>query len=352
MFTDTRWANVEKKFKNRRHTDPQTSSYSSESRHSDIIDDFCNSTDTMSPSLSEGESSNIGGGEYFLPSNSDKEIERLQMQHFLMRCIWKENFSSPIKEDFIKGGVKKDVYHMPPSSKNRCGSGVWITDLATEFTASTFIGVDGDEARARIQIELPNAAYLHHDLLDELPFPENTFDFVNQRFFTMASEEKWRNYVLPEIIRVTKTGGYMEFMEMGNWQEMGKVTKRMTKAYDDYMETRGVYRLNPSSVEKTLRSTNLIKNIKCDSRISPFWGGQASRLICRNQIEKIAVIRSDMCKFLNISEREFNEMIEAMHEEVRIHKTFSISYRYVEERLGESIFLTHKRPPTDSLPIK
>lgn len=54
----------------------------------------------------EKELSSIEGGEYFLPSNSDKEIERLQMQHFLLRLFWQGNYSSPIIDDFINGGVK------------------------------------------------------------------------------------------------------------------------------------------------------------------------------------------------------------------------------------------------------
>ncbi|CAG8586546.1 3762_t:CDS:2 [Acaulospora morrowiae] len=330
MFTAAQWGNVGKKVKNRRHTDPQTSSSHSSEGPRDDGDDFCSigGIDIMSLPNDSG-LPNIEGGEYFLPSNSDKEIERLQMQHYLMRCIWKENFSSPIKEDFIKGGVKVlDI---------QCGSGIWITDLATEFPSSTFIGVDGDEARARIQIELPNAVYLHHDLLDELPFPDHwrivkddTFDFVNQRFFTMASEEKWKKCILPEIIRVTRPGGYIEFMEMVKWREMGKVTERVTKAYDDYMRTLGFFRSDPSKFEQMLRSTNLVKNITSESIITPFWGGQASQLVCRNQFEKIEACKLNLCEFMNISEKEFNEMIKTMREEVNNCKTFCMTYRYVE----------------------
>ncbi|RHZ83193.1 hypothetical protein Glove_99g148 [Diversispora epigaea] len=275
--------------------------------------------------MEEKELMNIEGGGYFLPSNSDKEIERLQMQHFLLRLFWQGNYSSPIVDDFNNGGVKVlDI---------QCGSGIWITDIATEFNSSTFIGIDGDEARARIQIELPNAAYLHHDLLDELPFPDDTFDFVNQRFFTMTTGDKWKKFILPEIIRVTKPDGYIELMEMNTWKDMGPVTKRMTKAYNDYIQTRGVYHLDPSPLNQILISTKQIKNIKCEHRITPFWGGRASQLVCRNQFEKIEVHKLELCKFMEIKERKFDDMIKIMYEEVNKHKTFSKTYRIYGQKI-------------------
>ncbi|CAG8548725.1 5123_t:CDS:2, partial [Racocetra fulgida] len=111
-------------------------------RSSGIKDDY----DDGQLSPVDEELLSIEGGEYFLPS-ADKDIERLQMQHFLFRYIWDGNFSSPIHDNFID-------------------------ELATQYPTSTFIGIDDDEARSRIHIELPNAEFIHlNDMLEELPFP-------------------------------------------------------------------------------------------------------------------------------------------------------------------------------------
>jgi ubiquinone/menaquinone biosynthesis C-methylase UbiE len=109
----------------------------------------------------------------------------------------------------------------------RCGSGIWISDLAMEYSSSTFVGVDDDAERSRIEIQLPNAAFLHHNLTDGLPFPDDTFDLVHQRFFTSVNESDWQEYILPDMIRVMKSGGLIELMEMAPLFNAGHVTKNM-----------------------------------------------------------------------------------------------------------------------------
>ncbi len=102
-----------------------------------------------------------------------------------------------------------------------------MRDLAIEFPNSTFIGVDDDAERARIEIQLPNAAFLHHEIKEGLPFPDDTFDFVHQRFFTSVDETDWRKYMLLDMIRVLKSEGWIELMEMSPLFNAGPVTKKM-----------------------------------------------------------------------------------------------------------------------------
>ncbi|HEY7850691.1 MAG TPA: class I SAM-dependent methyltransferase, partial [Ktedonobacterales bacterium] len=46
-----------------------------------------------------------------------------------------------------------------------------------------------------------------------LPFPDATFDFVHQRLLVAAiPEDRWR-WVVGELLRVTKPGGWMELLE-------------------------------------------------------------------------------------------------------------------------------------------
>ncbi|CAG8683662.1 16597_t:CDS:2, partial [Funneliformis mosseae] len=41
---------------------------------------------------------------YFLP-NDNEEVDRLQLQHFLFRYIWKSNFSAPINDLLDQGSA-------------------------------------------------------------------------------------------------------------------------------------------------------------------------------------------------------------------------------------------------------
>jgi len=108
MFQDTQWVDPRSKKTKRRYTDPtsDTSSITSSNKSSQHSDggNYQGFYDPLPPSDSK-ELRNIEGGEYFLPS-ADKNIERLQMQHFLFRCIWKSNNSAKVEKFFSPGGAK------------------------------------------------------------------------------------------------------------------------------------------------------------------------------------------------------------------------------------------------------
>ncbi|CAG8665504.1 36653_t:CDS:2 [Gigaspora margarita] len=274
----------------------------------------------MSP-VDDEEILQVERGDYFHPS-TNKDVIRLQMQHFLFRYIWEGNFSSPIHDKFIDGGVKVlginviNVYF-------RCGSGIFITDLAMEYPTSTFIGIDDDEARARIQIELPNAEFIHHnDMLEGLPFPDDTFDLVSQRFFTTVSINKWEMFILPEIIR-----------EMPTWTNMGPVTKEIVKSFDDYLETINVHHTDPLLLEKILKHSELVKNVNCCSKTTHLWKGMIGQLLFRNQIQKIASHKSGLCGYLKIGEMQFDSMLETMQGEIVKYKSSLTTYRIYGEKI-------------------
>lgn len=58
----------------------------------------------------------------------------------------------------------------------------------------------------------------HFRIMDKtvgLPFPDNTFDFVAQHDALFKySQKDWAD-ILPELVRVTKRGGSIEFVEGG-----------------------------------------------------------------------------------------------------------------------------------------
>ncbi|RGB39068.1 S-adenosyl-L-methionine-dependent methyltransferase [Rhizophagus diaphanus] len=333
MFRDTQWIS-DTKVKNkknkakRRHTDPPSSDTSS-TTSSDKASQLSNSDEIMTinsfydplPPSDPKVLRNIEGGEYFLPS-ADKNIERLQMQHYLFsKCVWRSNYSSPLEENFELGGAKVlDV---------QCGSGIWMSDLATEYSNSTFVGIDDDAERARIEMELPNAAFLHHNLMEGLPFPDDTFDFVHQRFFTSVNEADWENYILPEIVRILKPGGWVELMEMQPLSNAGHTTKKIFKAYDEFNLKLRIHQLNPCVFQKALTSNKMIDSstVHSDHRITPLFGGRLSQLVCQNLFKRLELKKKEFCEFMNMNESEFNEAINTMYDEVNKLKTYCKTYR-------------------------
>ncbi|CAJ0898855.1 15888_t:CDS:2 [Entrophospora sp. SA101] len=76
---------------------------------------------------------NENDASYVLP-NDDKEVDRLQMQHYLMKHVWGSNFSSPIETKLKQHGSRVlDV---------GCGTGIVSLDMAHTFLNCEFIGID------------------------------------------------------------------------------------------------------------------------------------------------------------------------------------------------------------------
>jgi ubiquinone/menaquinone biosynthesis C-methylase UbiE len=78
--------------------------------------------------------------------------------------------------------------------------------MAHEYPQVTFVGVDMSPMFPDAKNTPSNVFFLQLNLNDGLPFPDETFDFVNQRFLcNNVVFEQWKFYV-KEMIRVTKSG--------------------------------------------------------------------------------------------------------------------------------------------------
>jgi ubiquinone/menaquinone biosynthesis C-methylase UbiE len=58
-----------------------------------------------------------------------------------------------------------------------------------------------------------NCTFIKHNILEGLPFQDNHFDFVFQRFLMGGLTRNNWTFVLKEIEKVTKPGGWIELVE-------------------------------------------------------------------------------------------------------------------------------------------
>lgn len=78
--------------------------------------------------------------------------------------------------------------------------------MAKEYPQATFVGIDMSPIFPDVKDTPPNVIFLQLNLNDGIPFPNETFDFVFQRFLcNCVVLEKWKFYV-KEMIRVTIPG--------------------------------------------------------------------------------------------------------------------------------------------------
>ncbi len=147
----------------------------------------------------------VADAPYVLPKD-DKEIQRLDFQHYLLRFAMRGNYAAPIAH---------------PSSilDVGCGTGRWPIEMAEQFPNANVVGVDivppptEAERPDRANRRPDNFAFIQGNILQGLPFANNTFDFVHMRLLVFAlPASRWQD-VANELARVTRPDGWVEWME-------------------------------------------------------------------------------------------------------------------------------------------
>jgi ubiquinone/menaquinone biosynthesis C-methylase UbiE len=84
--------------------------------------------------------------------------------------------------------------------------------MAIEYPDFQMTGLDmADMFPATIRPE--NVKFELHNVLDGLPYPDNSFDFIHMRLMIIALRSSEWPFVLNEIFRVLKPGGLVELVE-------------------------------------------------------------------------------------------------------------------------------------------
>lgn len=149
----------------------------------------------------------VADAPYFLPKD-DQEVNRLDFQHYLFRYALKSNYAVPLTTptNILDVGT---------------GTGRWAMEMANQFPQANVIGLDiipppADNAASLgqgLDRRPDNYVYVQGNVLDGLPFPDATFDYVHQRLLVAAiPEERWP-WVIGELVRVTRPGGWVESLE-------------------------------------------------------------------------------------------------------------------------------------------
>ncbi|GHO42776.1 class I SAM-dependent methyltransferase [Ktedonospora formicarum] len=123
------------------------------------------------------------------------------------------------------GGLFPELDNQLPSSYDRiidigCGPGDWVLNVAYEYPEVEVVGIDisklmihyaRDQAKT---MERENAIFMEGNVLQPLPFSDNSFDLVNARFMTgFVLREAWPS-VVNELYRITRPGGILRLTEL------------------------------------------------------------------------------------------------------------------------------------------
>ncbi len=150
----------------------------------------------------------IADAPYMLPKDLS-EVNRLDFQHYMLRFALRGNYVAPLQRPLAILDVG-------------CGTGRWAMEMAESWPEANVVGVDltppnvdmqGDLGRTQPDRRPENYTFVTGNVLQGLPFAENTFDFVHQRLLYAAIPRPQWPMVIAELHRVATPGGWVELVE-------------------------------------------------------------------------------------------------------------------------------------------
>jgi SAM-dependent methyltransferase len=206
---------------------------------------------------------------YLLPRHLG-EIDRLDIQHYAMRETLRANYLAPVEQ----AARVLDV---------GCGTGQWGFEMCAEFDSSLVVGLDLVSGKPE---QPPGYRYVRGDVLHGLPFADDGFHFVHQRFLVSGLPLASWSRVVSDLARVTHPGGWVELVEVPwRWERAGPASQRIMDlarpllASLELDTTDVVYR----SLDGYLRSAGLT-NVARHEVTKPIgrWGGAVGSLMVTN----------------------------------------------------------------------
>jgi ubiquinone/menaquinone biosynthesis C-methylase UbiE len=175
----------------------------------------------------------IEGSTYIGPKDATTD-NMLDFQHFIVRRVLGGNHQSPLRQPraILDAG---------------CGTGRWVIEMAAEFPHASVIGLDivPPASVAPLLTSLgplaSNVSFVAADLLQALPFADDSFDYVHQQLmYDDLPAHQWPS-ILGELVRVTRPGGWVECIEQGEAPyDAGPAYQRLTAWMAHLCRQRGV----------------------------------------------------------------------------------------------------------------
>ncbi|ORZ16071.1 S-adenosyl-L-methionine-dependent methyltransferase [Lobosporangium transversale] len=252
---------------------------------------------------------------YVLPNDID-EMDRLHLQHYVIRHAFNGNTRAK-----FDGKIHKDVLDVG------CGPGTWILEMSTEHTETNFTGID-ISAVWPTEIRPRNCRFQVVNAIQGLPFEDNTFDFVYQRFMILAYPAKDWPFIVQELVRVTKPGGIIELTEMpvatsSNGPELTKIL--------DVLERGCISKgLDPKVARKLdiLLQEAGIKDVKTSHTSIEIgaWGKKVGQLMRENMAGLWSSLKGWLKELTGMTDAQYDSMIKRIFVEYEDYQCYVNCY--------------------------
>ncbi len=244
-----------------------------------------------------------------LPKDID-EVNRLDFQHYFLRSVLHRDYIAPLPEE---------IYEILDVG---CGTGLWCREMARQFPHTFITGLDLEPPQRRPD-DSPLCQFVRGDILKGLPFENSSFDYVHQRLLVAAIPTHAWLFVLKELARVTRRGGWVELLEAGQrFESAGPRTNQFISWWAAFSRAAGFDTGLMERLYTLLHEAGLSSVLWQPIRVPlGAWGGHASIKLATNMLCGFRSLKERMCAALGLPSEEFDALVEALPGEWEQYRT-------------------------------
>ncbi|MEO7020477.1 MAG: methyltransferase domain-containing protein [Ktedonobacteraceae bacterium] len=251
---------------------------------------------------------------YVLPKDGG-EVNRLDFQHYLLRQAFRGDYLAPIG-------------HHPGSILDvGSGTGIWGKTLAQQFPETPIYSVDLEHIKTT-GLTPPNYTFVQGNILEGLPFGDESFRFVHQRLLVSAIRAPYWPTVIRELLRVTQPGGYIELVECAfEGINLGPFTQHFFTWGKQAFQSRGIDLQIIPELGRYLREAGVrdIQERLVDLPLGS-WGGRIGSLTLENQSMVFQSMRAVYTQMGG--EQEFDTLLAQLPQEWEHHHSLFRFYAF------------------------
>ncbi|KAJ1566005.1 hypothetical protein HK096_004781 [Nowakowskiella sp. JEL0078] len=251
---------------------------------------------------------------YMLPVDIEEQ-DRLEIQHLVLAFVFGRFFHMPIHDILLNPEAKLlDV---------GCGPGSWTRDVAKKYPSAQFYGLDMATSLFNGVETYPNISFDQGNILVGLPYPDNHFDAVFQRMLILGIPKlKW-DFVIQELIRVTKPNGYIEIVEMDlDFHQTGPFGDIFFPAMYHSFKLRGIDVDIALNITDRMQSAGLELESETIRSVPIAWGGKVGDLCKKCSRMAMESMKPFLSKSFEMSSEEYDKMMDNVELEYSEFQTY------------------------------
>ncbi|GHO76981.1 hypothetical protein KSD_47520 [Ktedonobacter sp. SOSP1-85] len=249
---------------------------------------------------------------YLFPKDMP-EYDRLTFQHYFLKTLLGGNYVAPIDSP-------RRILDVG------CGTGIWGREMAQPFPGAQVVGFDIEpHTPVSHVIEMPsNCLFVQGNILQGLPFSDHDFDFTHQRLMVAALPARAWPYVVSELVRVTRPGGWIELVEAADtFEHMGPMTRKFMEWWHN-LESKTGFDASLMTRLPTLLTKAGLSQVKESILQVPLgaWGGRGGELLAKDLHAIFTNLKPVYCTQLKLSEKEFDHTLQKLPQEWDTRHTY------------------------------